>query len=88
MIVAVADTHAVIWNLFDDKSLSPRARDFMENAAARGYLIAISAITLAEIVYLTEKERIPVDTLSRVLGLLTQRNSPVIEAPVDHKICQ
>ncbi|MBI3957997.1 MAG: type II toxin-antitoxin system VapC family toxin [Chloroflexi bacterium] len=88
MIVAVADTHAVIWNLFDDKRLSQTARDFIENAAAGGNLIAISSITLAEIVYLTEKERIPVDTLSRVLGLLVRRNSPVIEAPVDREICQ
>lgn len=88
MIVAVADTHAVIWNLFDDNHLSQTAREFIENAAVEGDLIAISSITLAEIVYLVEKERIPADTLQRVLTLLAQPNSPLAEAPVDREICQ
>lgn len=36
MIVAVADTHAVIWNLFDDNQLSRTVQQFIENAAVEG----------------------------------------------------
>ena len=88
MIVAVADTHAVIWNLFDDNQLSRTAQQFIENAAVEGNLIAISSITLAEIVYLIEKARIPADTFQRLLTLLALPNSPLAEIPVDHEICQ
>ncbi len=88
MIVAVADTHTVIWNLFEDRRLSQTAQDFIENAAAAGHPVAVSSITLAEIVYLIEKDRIPADTMNRLLALLNQRRSPVVEAPVDREICQ
>ena len=58
MILGVADTHAAIWYLFDDKRLSGTAGDFIDQAAEAGGRIAVSSITLAEIVYLIEKNRI------------------------------
>jgi PIN domain nuclease of toxin-antitoxin system len=88
MIVAVADTHAVIWNLFDDKRLSPNARKFMDDAEATGNQIALSSITLAEIVYLSERSRIPVDTLAQLLLVLNQPASALIEIPFDRVIAQ
>ncbi len=36
MIRAVADTHAVIWYLYNDARLSPTARTWIEDAAAAG----------------------------------------------------
>jgi len=44
MFAGVADTHAGLWYLFGDSRLYPSAK-----------LIAISVITLAEIVYFVEK---------------------------------
>ena len=58
MILGVADTHTAIWYLFDDKRLSGTAGDFIDQAAEAGGRIAVSSITLAEIVYLIEKNRI------------------------------
>ena len=55
MIIAIADTHTVIWYLFNDPRLSDTARQTIETAAADGNQIGIGSITLAEIVYLTEK---------------------------------
>ena len=58
MIYGVVDTHAVLWYLFDDPKLSPRAVDFIESAAANRTKIAVSAISLVEIVYLIDKRRL------------------------------
>jgi hypothetical protein len=55
MIAGVADTHTVLWYLLKDERLSVRALDFMNKVAAAGNDIAVSAISLAEIVYLIEK---------------------------------
>jgi PIN domain nuclease of toxin-antitoxin system len=59
MIAAVADTHTAIWYLFDDPRLSRLAGDFIDRAALEGRNIAVSSISLAEVVYLVEKKRLP-----------------------------
>jgi len=59
MIAGVADTHTDLWYLFDDARLSTPAADFIEQAAASGRRIVVSSISLAEIVYLVEKNRLP-----------------------------
>jgi PIN domain nuclease of toxin-antitoxin system len=59
MIAAVADTHAALWHLFNDARLSAVAGAFINEAAARRRKIAISSISLAEVVYLVEKGRLP-----------------------------
>src|SRR5262249_9676728 len=58
MIAGVADTHTVLWYLFDDERLSAAAGEFIEQAAEAGNRIVISSISLAEIIYLTEKKRV------------------------------
>lgn len=44
MIRAIADTHALIWYLFEDRRLSRAAKQFMDNAAKSGEEIGFSAI--------------------------------------------
>jgi PIN domain nuclease of toxin-antitoxin system len=72
MLRAVADTHAVIWYLYDDPRLSESARTLITQAASAGDEIGFSAITLAEIVYLSEKGRIHPEALGRVLTALDE----------------
>jgi plasmid stability protein len=55
----VADTHTALWHLFDDKRLSAAAEAFINEAATARRKIAISTISLAEVVYLIEKNRLP-----------------------------
>lgn len=88
MLVAAIDTHAVIWYLFNDARLSPTARGFLEQAAGLGQQIAISSITLAEIVYLAERRRIHADTLSRLLSALERSSPLLVEVPLDRHIVQ
>jgi len=59
MIAGVADTHTAIWHLFDDPRLSQAARKFIDDAAEARQKIALSPISLAEVVYLIEKRRPP-----------------------------
>lgn len=63
MILAIADTHAAIWYLFSDTRLGSAASSFIDNAIAQGNHIGVSAISVAEMVYLIEKGRIPASAL-------------------------
>lgn len=88
MISAVADTHAFIWYLFDDPRLSPTARRAFMSAAENGNEVGVSSITLAEIVYLAERGRIPADTLASALTILQDPERELVEVPVDYEIVQ
>jgi PIN domain nuclease of toxin-antitoxin system len=86
MIRAVADTHAIIWYLFDDKRLSRVAKKFMDDAARNGEQIGISAISVTEIVYLVEKEKINPETLERLFQTIDTGGAALVEIPVTGKI--
>jgi PIN domain nuclease of toxin-antitoxin system len=55
MIVAIADTHTAIWYLFSDPRLGKAASAFIDDATAKGDHIGVSAISIAEMVYLVER---------------------------------
>jgi PIN domain nuclease of toxin-antitoxin system len=59
MIAGIADTHAALWYLYDDRRMSVAAGYFIDQAGARDGQIVASSISLAEIVYLIEKNRLP-----------------------------
>lgn len=79
MITAVADTHAIIWYLARDKRLGTEAQAVFANAAMNGDSIAISAITLVEIVYLVERNRISPVQFSQLMNILDATDSILIE---------
>jgi PIN domain nuclease of toxin-antitoxin system len=60
MTAGVADTHAALWYLFADARLSIAAKAFIDRAADARNKIVLSVISLAEVVYLVEKNRLPV----------------------------
>jgi PIN domain nuclease of toxin-antitoxin system len=51
----VLDTHAVIWYLSSSAELSPAAQKAIETALRAADDLLISAISLVEIIYLTER---------------------------------
>ena len=69
MIAGVADTHAALWYLFGDTRPSLRVKKFIGQAATARQSIELSAISLAEIVYLVEKTRSPTSGLEDVEAL-------------------
>lgn len=88
MIRAVADTHAVIWYIFGDHRLSDAARATIEDAAMAGNQVAFSSITLAEIVYLAERNRIHPATLDRLLNAAESTDAVLLEIPFDRDIAR
>src|SRR5258708_21692969 len=88
MIVAVGDTHAVLWYLTADVRLSAAAKLFMNTTGKNGHEIAVSAITLVELVYLIEKGRIPPQQFSTLAAELEDPDSMFVEIPVDLKIAR
>ena len=88
MLRSVADTHTVIWYIFSDVRLSATARNTIEQIAAEGNQVAFSSITLAEIVYLSERGRIDAATLDRLLRAIDSENALLVEIPFDRNIAQ
>jgi PIN domain nuclease of toxin-antitoxin system len=88
MLSGMADTHAVIWYLFGDQRLSPAAKAFLEATTAGENQIGLSSITLAEIIYLTEKKRIPIETFTRLVAALDAPGSLLVIIPFDRQIAE
>lgn len=86
MLRAVADTHTVIWYLYDDPRLSESARRLIEESASTEDQIGVSAVTLAEMVYLGEKGRIQAEALGRVLAALDEPEAVLRELPLDRAV--
>ena len=80
MIAGIADTHAALWHLFDDVRLSVAARAFFDRAAAARRKVALSTISLAEVVYLIEKNRLPASAYDESRKALVNPNHILEEA--------
>jgi PIN domain nuclease of toxin-antitoxin system len=87
-IAGVADTHTALWFLYDDARLSLAAGYFIEKAAASGFRIAVSSISLAEIVYLIEKKRLPANAYEDLRAALDDSDHVFAEAPFDADIVE
>ncbi len=80
MIAGVADTHTALWYLFADARISDAAKGFIDNASASRQKIAISTISLAEVVYLIEKNRLSASAYDVVTEALDDPDHVFTEA--------
>ena len=83
MLTAIADTHTAIWYLFSDSRLGRAASECIDEAIVNGNHIGISAISLAEMIYLIEKKRIPESALKDVLAAIADPKRIFQEVPLD-----
>jgi len=86
MIAGVADTHTALWHVFDDKRLSVAASNFIDQAAVARHTIAVSAVSLAEIIYLIEKQRLPSSAYTDLRNALADPEHVLKEAPFTAEI--
>lgn len=70
----VIDTHIAIWYFADPSQFSPAAEAAIDLAEANGN-IYVSAITLIELIYLTEKGKIPPDVLNLLRNAIDDPNT-------------
>jgi predicted nucleic acid-binding protein len=80
--------HAAIWFVHADSRLSAVAKGFIERSAAVGGNVGVSAITRAEIVYLSEKGRVPSSALERLRTVLADPDGVLIEVPLGGAIVE
>ena len=86
MIVGIADTHTSIWYLFSDARLGHNASTFIDAAVASGDYIGISAISLAEMIYLIEKGRIEATALDEILAAVADSKNVLKLVALDDRI--
>jgi PIN domain nuclease of toxin-antitoxin system len=79
----VLDTHAAIWYLSDSEQLSPAARVIITLEEGKGEPIFVSAISLVEIIYLTERARLPFTALQSLESALGNPTGSIVIAPLD-----
>lgn len=87
-IRVVADTHTVLWYLYNDPRLSSTAQTLLDQIDAAGDQIAMSSIVLAEVVYLIEKGRIATDAFDRIIAALNRTDATLVEIPLDSLVVQ
>ena len=88
MSAVVADTHTIIWYLRSPDKLSTEAAIALDGAINSGNPIYISAISIVEIVYLTEKNKIPVAALEQLLQTLSDSDASLVVALLDKSVAQ
>jgi PIN domain nuclease of toxin-antitoxin system len=86
MIVAVVDTHALIWAVLGDSRLSAAARAAMTVGGSDS--VGVSAISLVEIVYLEEKKRLGMGIFARIASTLAAPAGALVTIPVDAAIAR
>lgn len=87
-VAGVADTHTAIWHLFGDARLSPAASAFIEQAANARHKVLLSSISLAETVYLVEKNRLSRAVYEELLKAVSDPEHVFAEAVLSVAIVQ
>jgi PIN domain nuclease of toxin-antitoxin system len=86
MTRVVADTHTLVWYLIDPPRLSEAAAAALDQAIAAGEPIAVSAISLVELIYLVEKGRLPREVIDRLQLALSSPDAEIVVVPLDDSV--
>jgi len=86
MTAVVADTHVIIWLLFNPKQLSSKALAALEGAVATGDPIYVPSISVVEVAYLTEKGKLQREVFDRLIGELGRPDSGLVVVPLDLEV--
>ena len=84
----VIDTHAAVWYLLDQQTLSQNANDAIEEAVQGGDPLYLSTISLVEVIYLVEKNRLPSRALERMEKALDLPDAALVSVPLTLGICR
>ena len=82
----LADTHAALWYLYDSEKLSPAAIEMLDTVADGGGVVYVSAISLVEVVYLSEKGRLGEGVLARIIRAIDDEEVTLV--PVGRAIAE
>jgi PIN domain nuclease of toxin-antitoxin system len=87
-MVLVVDTQILVWYVREPSRLTTTAVEAPETATANGDLIGVSAFSIVERVYATEKATNPIslDDLTAIKSVLSDPESPFQIIEVDDEI--
>jgi PIN domain nuclease of toxin-antitoxin system len=88
MVAGVADTHAALWYFFGDPRLSATAETFIDQTAAMRRTIQLAPISLAEVIYLIEKHRLPASAYADLRRTLANPHHVLKEAPFTAEVVE
>lgn len=80
------DTHVLIWYLSRPDSLTSKELHAIDSAVQRGCALYISSITIVELIYLAEKEKIPEEALEMLLQAVKDPLSELRVLPIDQNV--
>jgi hypothetical protein len=82
-MAVVLDTHAAIWYLSRSEQLSAAALKKIEASVQAGESVFLSAISLVELIYLSEKGRLPAGALATLVNALQAADASMVVVPLD-----
>jgi PIN domain nuclease of toxin-antitoxin system len=88
MLKAIIDTHAIIWYVFNNARLSPTAGTFIDDTILQGDRLGLATISLVEMVYLIEKQKIPATTIDIITQLIHDPSRGIDLVLLDEAITQ
>lgn len=88
MTALVLETHVLVWYSSRKKRLSLPATRAIRKCLDHGSPLQVSAISLVELVYLTETARLPRSAFDRVQQLLSDPESGLNLVPVDRAVAE
>lgn len=88
MTAVVVDTQSLIWFLLRSSKLSLDGRSALNQAVSARERIHIASISLVEMVYLTEKQKIPQAAQTELQRALADPNTSFAVAPLTQGISQ
>ncbi|MGG6294970.1 type II toxin-antitoxin system VapC family toxin [Leptolyngbya sp. AN02str] len=87
-MAVVADTHTLIWYLRGSSRLSETAIATLDQTVQAGSTIYLASISLIEITYLVERNRIPESAFEQLIQALTDSNTSFAIVALDLAIAQ
>ncbi len=84
----VLDTHAVVWYLLGSDQLPEATYSLIDSAAAKGEPTYVSAISVVEIIYLLERQRIAATALDRLAQELNSDYPLFTIVPLDYQVAE
>lgn len=84
----VADTHAMLWSLYEPERLSKAALAAFQDARAAKEPVYLSAISIVEICSLVEKGRLASHSLVQLIEAIASGERGLAVVPLDQAVAQ
>jgi PIN domain nuclease of toxin-antitoxin system len=86
MTGVMADTHAILWYLFEPSRLSEKAMSRLRETARASATIYLSAVSIIEVCYFVEKGRLPPEAYDNLVLALHDPDEALVVLSIDEDV--